>query len=135
MSPTAKPVIAVVDDDFNFIRFANIALGLEGFAPVTFRSASSALEYVRRSPPALVIVDYVLPDFNGVHLAELIRAEPGGQNLPILFTTAVPRSNAAALLAAAGRLGARVLLKPYDLETLAATIRAMLAAKRLEGES
>jgi len=123
---TQPAVIAVVDDDPDFTRIMSLALGFEGFRPVSLPSAGAALDYFRTHQPSLAIIDYRLPDLLGVQLMEAMRSDPHTRAVPVILTTALERGHVAPLQDAARRLDAILLLKPFDLETLADTIRRLL---------
>lgn len=127
---TEPAVIAVVDDDPDFTRIMSLTLGFAGFRPVSLPTAAAALAYFRHNRPSLAIIDYRLPDLLGIQLMETLRSEPNTRELPVILTTALERGHVVPLQDAARRLDAVLLLKPFDLETLADTIRRLLESHR-----
>lgn len=104
-------------------------LDLEGFQAITLPTASAALEYFRDHTVALAIIDYRLPDFDGVALTETLRAAPSTRQTPVILMTALDPRGIAPIQEAARRLDAVVLLKPFELETASATIRRMVNSR------
>jgi DNA-binding NarL/FixJ family response regulator len=69
--------ILVVDDDAHFRRWAIAWLRTEGYDIVGEADrADTAVSWVRRLRPEVVLVDVQLPDLDGFELTELLRAEP-----------------------------------------------------------
>jgi two-component system sensor histidine kinase EvgS len=85
----------------------------------------SALERLREPPPVdLVLCDLALPGLDGFALAEHLRRDTATAALPVVAMTALDQSAVAAAVAAGC---AAVMAKPFDLDDLAAVLRAVLA--------
>ncbi len=54
-----------------------------------FDNPLSALEWLDKNHPDLIITDYRMPDINGVELIRKIRARPACQDIPIMMITVV----------------------------------------------
>src|SRR5690348_8779791 len=52
-----------------------------------FTQASAALAWSRANDPDLVIVDYVMPEMNGIEFARRLRELPGREETPVLMVT------------------------------------------------
>jgi DNA-binding response OmpR family regulator len=124
--PPRPRLIAVIDDDIEFLRYVHVALGVEGYACITFQSATSALDYFRYQLPALAIIDYYLPDADGVTLLRELRAAPATKALPVVLTTGPAVLTMRSLQIAARELDATLLLKPYDVDTLSSVLDRLL---------
>lgn len=83
MIPTHK--ILVVDDERAIRELAQLYLEKAGFAVTTSADGRSALEQVKYDPPDLVVLDWMLPEIDGLEVCRRIRAE---SSLPILILTA-----------------------------------------------
>lgn len=84
-----RPLVLVVDghpaDRHGLMR----ALAPLDVAPLGFGSAEEALTWLDANrPPALLVVDLVLPRMSGAHLAEILRASPRLAGVPIIATSA-----------------------------------------------
>jgi DNA-binding NarL/FixJ family response regulator len=76
-STTVERTILLVDDDELFRRWAIAWLRAEGYDIVGEADrADTAVSWVRRLRPEVVLVDVQLPDLDGFELTELLRAEP-----------------------------------------------------------
>jgi len=77
--------IFVVEDNESLREAVSSYLGLNDHEVVEFRRAEGLLEAVRTRPPALVVLDVMLPDADGFRLARRIR---DASDIPIIFLTA-----------------------------------------------
>ena len=121
-------LIAVVNDDTDFLEMMNTLLTEEGYRTITALSSHNAHELLRAERPDLVILDIRLehPE-SGWTLLDLIRLDPATTHLPVLVCSA----DAAFLRAKADVLRAQrceTLEKPFDLDVLLERIGAMLTA-------
>jgi two-component system response regulator MprA len=114
--------ILVVDDDQALRRLVERALVLEGYTVETVSSGHEAIERVRESPPDLVLLDLMLPDFDGKTVLRQLRQE-GFEKLPVVIFTAgvLPAEEREALQ------GTAIVSKPFDLDEFLATIRSQFA--------
>ena len=62
--------ILVVDDDPNTLRFVRDALLKVGYAPLVTGDPGELVPLIRTEKPALVILDLMLPDTDGIELME-----------------------------------------------------------------
>lgn len=114
--------VLVIEDDEVLRDGLAAGLGIHGFTIDTATDCAEAREAVTLAAHEAAIVDIVLPDGDGVSLmAALRRARPG---LPILLLTARDgvRDRVEGLDAGADDY----LCKPFDLDELAARLRALL---------
>ena len=80
--------ILVVDDEPDILELVRLALVEAGFAVETAASGEAALAALRRAPPALVVLDLMLPDVSGTELCRMIRARPEWAGVLVLMLTA-----------------------------------------------
>ncbi len=115
------PRVLVVDDEAAD-RMALEAV-LDGLAlnVVTARSGRQALEQLRESEFALVLLDVRMPDWDGFETAKRIRAQESANPTPIIFLTGYDSSDFP--VTQAYRLGAvDYMVKPYAPEILRAKV-------------
>jgi DNA-binding response OmpR family regulator len=82
--------------------------------------ALAALNLIRTSPPHLVLLDYCLPDMDGLACLGWLRASPGMEQTPVILMSASPPQSVQA------RTDLAVLEKPFDLDFLLSLIRGLL---------
>jgi two-component system OmpR family response regulator len=114
--------ILVVDDEPHITDLVAMALRYEGFVVETAATGRTALKAVEEFRPALVLLDIMLPDFDGFTVAERLgtsRTRP-----PILFLTA--RDAVEDKVRGLTLGGDDYVTKPFSLEELVARVRALL---------
>ena len=114
--------IYVVDDDADVLGSLRFLLETDGFKVRTFRSGSALLNAVRSTGVDCFVIDYKMPDMNGIDLARRLRNRD--MAAPIILITGYPDENIAARAVAAGVHD--VLLKPLLDENLVTRIRGAI---------
>ena len=116
--------ILVVDDDPQITRLLCAYLEQEGYSVDSTATGSQALHVLRHSPPALLILDLMLPDQSGWDLTRLIRRDTRLAALPIIFLTARVDDTDKIL---GLELGADdYITKPFNPREVVARVRALL---------
>jgi len=83
---TAKQRILVVDDEPSIVDAVGMSLRHEGFEVDEAGTGRAARAAVEEHPPDLIILDVMLPDFDGLEVTRRLRAR--GVHTPMLFLTA-----------------------------------------------
>jgi two-component system response regulator FixJ len=122
MPLAAKPTIYVVDDDADVLGSLRFLLETDGFAVRTFRNGPALLNAVRSTGVDCFVIDYKMPDMNGIDLAGRLRNRDIAA--PIILITGYPDENISARAAAAGVR--HVLQKPLLEESLVTRIRGAI---------
>jgi DNA-binding response OmpR family regulator len=107
-------LVLVVDDDPWIRDLLGLALSDEGYRVALAANGREALERIDECPPALIVLDWMMPAMNGPELArELTRRGLRAETRLLLLTAAgSPAAKAAGLGADA------CLAKPFDLAEL-----------------
>lgn len=114
--------ILVVEDERRILSFLVRAFEAEGYAVDAAVDGAEALACSRRSPPALVVLDLLLPRVDGLAvLRELRRERP---DLPVVILSA--RSDLATKLRGFELGASDYVSKPFALDELLARVRAHL---------
>ncbi|MGW6456362.1 response regulator transcription factor [Streptomyces sp. NPDC055078] len=120
-------LLLVVEDDPTLRELLSASLRLGGFAVTPVTTGAEALAAVRNERPDLIVLDVMLPDFDGFEVVRRLRREdpltPGGPP-PVLFLTA--RDAAEDRISGLTAGGDDYVTKPFDLEELILRIRAIL---------
>jgi len=122
MPLAAKPTVYVVDDDADVLGSLRFLLETDGFDVRTFRNGPALLNAVRATGVDCFVIDYKMPDMNGVDLATRLRRRD--ISAPIILITGYPDENISVRAAAAGIRD--VLLKPHLEESLVMSIRGAI---------
>jgi len=117
-------VLIIDDTEINLILFAALVKKLDDCVPHTFDQARDALTWAQTHEPDLVIVDYMMPDIDGLEFIRLLREIPGRDAVPVVMITANDQKQ---LRYRALDLGANdFLTKPVDKVEFLARTRNML---------
>jgi two-component system, LuxR family, response regulator FixJ len=129
MSSSVKPTVYVVDDDADVLRSLRFLLETEGFNVRTFRNGAALLNAMRTVGVDCFVIDYKMPDMNGIDLAGRLRNRD--IDAPVILITGYPDENISARAKAAGVR--HVLLKPLLDESLVSRIRGAIEESRPVG--
>jgi DNA-binding response OmpR family regulator len=116
--------ILVVDDDSEVLGTTWRALTRDEHSVHLAESAALGLEYLQDTRPDLLILDIMMPEMNGLELCRLLRSKPEFINLPILFLSALGKTEDVVHGLDAG--GDDYIVKPFELVELNARVRALL---------
>jgi len=127
VSPT-KQRILVVDDEPSIVDAVATALRYEGFEVEEATNGRDALAAVAHAEPDLVVLDWMLPDIEGIEVGRRLRER--GFKTAILFLTAKDATENKVEALRAG--GDDYVTKPFSLAELVARVHAIL--RRTAGE-
>ncbi|GLQ56587.1 response regulator [Devosia nitrariae] len=122
------PLVYVVDDDVDILGSLAFSLGTEGYDVRGYESAEAALRdqgETFNAAPKCWVVDYRLPNMDGLDLAVAIRAM--APEVPVLLMTSHPTSTVRARCAV---LGIPIIEKPLLNDALGKAIRHALASQK-----
>ncbi|MGF1590189.1 MAG: response regulator, partial [Pleurocapsa sp.] len=114
--------ILLVDDDEQLMEILADQLIKQRYAVDIANTGSMGWEFILLFNFDLVVLDWMLPDVDGVALCQQIRAE--GYTMPIMLLTARDRHNDKVIGLDAG--ADDYVVKPFDFDELTARIRALL---------
>ncbi|HRQ40795.1 MAG TPA: response regulator transcription factor [Chloroflexota bacterium] len=79
--------ILVVDDEASVVEVVSLYLQREGFTVRVARDGRAAINAIREQLPALVVLDVMLPEIDGMEIMRRLRADPTS-NVPVILLTA-----------------------------------------------
>ncbi|MFN2169663.1 MAG: response regulator, partial [Anaerolineae bacterium] len=122
--------ILVVDDDKEIVRLVRAYLEQDGYQVLVAYDGGTALHILRRELPDLMILDLMLPDYDGWQVTRIVRGDPTLQATPIIMLTArVEDQDKIVGL----EIGADdYVTKPFNPREVVARVRAVL--RRAQGE-
>ena len=128
-----EPLVLVVDDDLEILRMVGVLLSGEGYRFAEARDAYQALEMIHKTPPDVIVLDWMMPGLSGWDLVRRLRAEQATRGVPIIMLTAkTEEKNVVAGL----RAGADdYITKPFSGGELVARIDALFRRARSDGGS
>jgi DNA-binding response OmpR family regulator len=113
--------ILVVEDDRTIAEAVAARLRAEGFAVQVAGDGPGAVEAARSSLPDAIVLDLMLPGFDGLEVCRRIQAE---REVPVLMLTA--RDDETDLLVGLAVGADDYLTKPFSMRELAARVHALL---------
>jgi two-component system, OmpR family, response regulator len=120
--PASSQRILVVDDEPSIVDAVATALRYEGYEVEEASTGLEALAAVGREEPDLIVLDWMLPDIDGVEVGRRLRAR--GFRMAVLFLTAKDATEDKVEALRAG--GDDYVTKPFSLAEIVARIEAIL---------
>lgn len=121
----SRPIL-IVEDDSDLAEGLRYNLEREQFqtriAPNGEQALGAALDV--RNPPALILLDLMLPGMGGMELCRRLRREPATRRTPIIMVTA--RASEADVAAGLDLGADDYVSKPFSVRELVARVRAVL---------
>ena len=77
--------VLIVEDDRFLRRACETSLRRRGFDVVTASDGEEALRLVREEPPALLLLDMLMPKVGGIELLRTLRADPATRDVRVLI--------------------------------------------------
>jgi len=80
--------VLVVDDEPDILDLVRLNLTQAGYQVDTAKTGQEAIDCARRNPPALVVLDLMLPDRSGTDVCRELRADATLSETPVIMLTA-----------------------------------------------
>lgn len=120
----------VVEDDRDIAELVAHHLDKAGYASEILRSGVEVMPAVRERPPALVVLDLMLPGRDGLDVCRSMRADPRTSAVPIIMLTArIDETDRVVGLEVGGD---DYVTKPFSPKELVARVGAVLRRSRRE---
>ena len=117
--------ILLVEDEEAVASFVKTELEFEGYQVVWAQDGKEALELFQKEQPTLILLDWMLPVYDGITVLRRIRKQ---SDVPIIMLTA--KNSASDISSALDQGLDDYMTKPFEIEELFARIRVIL--RRLE---
>ena len=118
--------VLVVDDEPNIVRSLEFLMKKAGFEVEVARDGAEALEALGRTPPDLMLLDVMMPEFDGYEVCARIREDPAWAGTKIVMLTARGREGERER---GLDLGADAYVtKPFSTRELVQQVKEMLGA-------
>ena len=119
-----KPRVLLVDDEESFTKVTQLTLA--DYNIHVENDSSRALATARSFQPDLILLDVMMPNFDGGDVAAQIRADPALKDVPVVFLTALVTQKESARRPIMG--GYPFIAKPVTPERLAESIQKHLGS-------
>lgn len=114
--------ILAVDDEPSLTDLLKMAMRYEGWQVTTAATGSAAVQAAADTNPDAIVLDMMLPDFDGLEVMRQVRAER--PDVPVIFLTA--RDTVEDRIQGLTAGGDDYVTKPFSLEEVIARLRALL---------
>lgn len=78
--------ILVIDDDVNMLRTLRLYLQ-DAYKVTVINSGKAAVDFLLKYTPDLILLDYMMPMFNGSAVFKIIKSREATKNIPVYFLT------------------------------------------------
>lgn len=124
MTEKEKARILIVDDQpFNIEILSELLMGEYNVSVAT--NGPDALELTFSNPPDLILLDVMMPGLDGYAVCRLLKADDRSKGIPVLFVTALTRTEDEARGLEAGAVD--YITKPFSAPIILARIKTHLA--------
>ena len=125
--------ILIVEDDADIAESLRYNFEREGFRPVIAESGEKGLRLAldEKYPPALILLDLMLPGMSGMELCRRLRREPLTEKTPIIMLTA--KTAETDKISGLNTGADDYIVKPFSVKEVVARVRAVL--RRVEKET
>ncbi|WP_449418217.1 adenylate/guanylate cyclase domain-containing protein [Phormidium nigroviride] len=86
---TIQASILVVDDTPDNVRLLSTILTEEGYQVRKALNGQRALTTIQEFPPALILLDVMMPDMNGYEVCKKLKDSPQTSSIPVIFLSAL----------------------------------------------
>lgn len=83
-----KPLVLLVDDDTDILEFLTFALERDGFEVKGSTDGETAFNIAKQTIPDIIVLDMMMPGWDGLETCRHIRKEESLKNTMIVFLTA-----------------------------------------------
>ena len=119
-----KAKVLIVDDEKNIVEAVKYNLEKDGYRTLVAHDGARALELARRELPDLVLLDWMLPELDGLEVCRLLKHEDKTKHIPIIMLT-VKSDETDKVLGL--EMGADdYVTKPFSPRELVARVKALL---------
>ena len=119
--------VLVVDDEPSITQLLAMALRYDGWQVETAGGGAEAVSKVRSFDPDVLVLDIMLPDFDGMQVLSRLRS--ASELVPVLFLTALGTVEDRVKGLTAG--GDDYMVKPFSIEELIARLRALVRRSQI----
>ena len=116
--------VVLAEDDPDIQLVARLALKRAGFIVTVVSNGQEALETIRRQPPDVVLLDWMMPEVDGLETCRRLKADPQTAAIPVVFLTA--KSQEAEIQRGLSLGASGYVTKPFDALTLGEQVKQIV---------
>jgi len=123
-----KPLILIVEDSSINSKFCESLLKKNGFETEVCTDGESALEFISKNSPDLILLDIIMPGIDGFQFSEAIKSNPRLNDTPIIFVSAM--NDEESIIKGFKSGGVDFITKPFRTQELLARTRTHVELKK-----
>ena len=120
----SKKTILIIDDEAGLRNLLKFRLVSFGFDVLMAEDGYIGIELAKVKKPDVIILDIMMPYFNGIEVCKKLKNDYVTKNIPVIFLSVLAQKEDIELGKQAG--GEFFLTKPYDPEKLDLVLRMAL---------
>lgn len=120
--------VLIVDDNPQNLQLFGSVLKKNGYKPLLAQNGKSAITFVERNKPDLILLDVMMPGMNGYEVCEHLKSNDSTKHIPIIFITA--KTEPEDILAGFQVGGVDYIPKPFNMPELIARVETHVALKK-----
>jgi putative two-component system response regulator len=120
-----KTIVLIDDVQINLTLLWHLVKRLDDYDSISFLNPVKALDWCSKNSYQLIIVDYMMPDMNGIEFIKALKNYPNTKGIPVLMVTANDHIDVRYQALEAG--ASDFLNKPIDKTEFTIRVRNMLA--------
>lgn len=116
--------VVLAEDDPDIQLVARLSLKRAGFTVTVVSNGQEALDTIRRQPPDVVLLDWMMPELDGLETCRRLKADPETTKIPVIFLTA--KSQEAEIQRGLSLGASGYVTKPFDALTLGQQVKEIV---------
>lgn len=116
--------ILIIDDEIQTTTLLEMLLSDRGYETISVNDSSLAVQVAKSTNPDLILLDLMMPEPDGFKVCRMLREDERFIFTPIIIITALDDTDSKIVAFGAG--ADDYIMKPYDVDDLANTIKRML---------
>ena len=122
--------ILIVDDNPTNLRVLTQLLTRHNYRVRAVLDGSQALAILDSNPPDLILLDLMMPGIDGYEVCERVKAHPDGQNIPVIFISALGGAQDKVRAFQSG--GVDYITKPFQVNEIIARMETHLKLRKMQ---
>jgi CheY-like chemotaxis protein len=94
--------ILIVEDQDSIRRMIEALVSARGHEVVAVGTGTKAIDIATTEPPDMVLLDLMIPGYDGFEVCQRLRSDPGTRHIPVVITSALDDAESRSKATAAG---------------------------------
>lgn len=121
-----SPLIVIADDHPDILELVQRRLSKRGYEVSTATNGRDALDLIRSTSPAAVVLDWLMPQMKGPEVCAALRSDPSTEAIPVVMLTA--KASEADVITGFECGADEYLTKPFGIDELDQALKRLLSS-------